>query len=138
MRRPQLSRRALLSVLGLCVVPVNWLVSCARVSVRTASAGNALAEPLVALLHRRRLARELGRAYLWRLHPRPDRHELVDQILSLEHQQWLADAPRWKLRQVVRARIEREYARGRPLPIAGWLLSETEASLCALTVEDQP
>jgi hypothetical protein len=136
MRQLRLSRRAMLSAVGAGIASAAWLVSCTRASVTAKVARNALAEPLVALLHRRRVARELGRAYLWTRDPRPDRQELVDQVLSLEEQRGLADAPRWKLRQVVRSRIEQEYGRGRPVAVAGWLLSETEASLCALTVDD--
>ncbi len=127
----------MLSAFGLVVAPAAWLVACARVSSPVETARSVLAEPLVALLHKRRLARDLGRAYLWYRNPPPDGQELVDQILSLEQQRGLVGAPRWKLRQVVRSRVEQDYARGRPVPVAGWLLSEPEASLCALTVQDE-
>ncbi len=122
--------------MGLLVAPSAWLVSCARERVERAVVANPLAGPLVALLHKRRLARELGRAYLWGRSPGPDRNELVDQVLPLARQQELTSAPRWQLREAVRERIEADYRRGRPVSVAGWLLSETEASLCALTVAD--
>jgi hypothetical protein len=104
--------------------------------MRGSEAQSGLIERLVMLLRKPSSARELGRAYLWRRHPSPDRHELVDHILPLKSQRALMGAPRSQLRRVVRERIEADYARGRPTSVAGWMLSETEACLCALTVED--
>ena len=129
------SRRGVLAALGLFTLPAAWTTSCARPLAESRARRSALAQPLVMLLRNRSWARALGMAYLWRCDPRPDQLELVDRVLTQDYQRRLVGAPRWRLRRVVRERIEQDYSRGRPVPVAGWLLSDTEASLCALAVK---
>lgn len=76
-------------------------------------------------------ARRVGRAYL-AAHPSEDDERTLVRLLE--------EQPGWRgawesstsIAQFARRTIHRDYEAGRTVPVEGWILSTTEARLCAL------
>ena len=126
------SRRALLLTAAGGVL--GWLSGCEQ-PTEAPRQRHPLAVALGRLVRGHEFTRAIGRAYLWQLKSRPNESELVARVLGSESRP-ATDAPSWLLRRAVREKLEADYAQGRPVVIGGWLLSDTEASLCALTIDD--
>lgn len=78
-------------------------------------------------------ARELGRIYLAQ-HPGEDGAALTRHILSslsLDEEAVVA-LDRQALPAMVTSRVRADFENGRTVEVAGWILSRTEARLCAL------
>ena len=93
-----------------------------------------LAYRLVHLVGNKDSARIVGLEYLHRRIHEADAQVLVFRILGVDPRRHpLADHPDLKVRRAIFSALKREDFRdGRIVPLRGWMLSETEARLCAL------
>jgi hypothetical protein len=97
-------------------------------------APNSLASKLAGFFSRKESAVLVGREYL-RCAPREaDVRLLVDLICSFQEERRaeLASADMAKLRELLLLRQRQDFGEGRTVHVHGWILSETEARLCAL------
>ena len=113
-----LSRREILSLLGLGVPGLAVLQACGP--------GSDTVDRLQGFFPDRASAAEVGRAYLQRHPAESDVDTLVSSIVG--------DPPvsADDLVTDVLARHREDFARGRTVTVRGWVLSGTEARLCAL------
>jgi hypothetical protein len=146
-RRAFLRASAAVSALGAALFgpALNGAVSGSRsaagwIAPRSAHAAelpsSRTAQRLLELVQDRPDARLLGKAYVWsyagaRRRP-PTSVELVNGILPRALRTRSVVEDRRELRRAVRARMEEDFSRARVVSVAGWMLSETEARLCAL------
>lgn len=77
-------------------------------------------------------ARTIGEAYLSDHDDEDDERRLVD-LLEASNSAWRGVATSSEVRALGRADSRRDYAAGRLARVDGWLLSVTEARLCALS-----
>lgn len=105
-----------------------------------AQPGGAVVSPWVERLRRLvrypESAREVGRLYRRAVPAEADvavAAELILSSLSLGHAS-LSSVPERALRRSVADRMRDDFAAGRTVKIGGWVLSTTEARLCALWV----
>jgi len=106
---------------------------------------HAIAAELIRLLHLRDQARRVGRSYLRANRSgEPDSVELLTRELlaslglDVDH---LGLVPADSLREAVMEKVHKDYADERIAVVDDWLLSETEARLCAilyLEARDRP
>lgn len=128
-----LTRRALLLTTALSVFFINRFgVTEEFTGVRQAV--QHVGRRLTSVLKRKRSARTVGKEYLRRAPEEADRLLLVNAICGsdCELQRALLDGDDGRLRIAVRNRLRRDFADGRTVLLDGWLLSRTEARLCAL------
>jgi hypothetical protein len=78
-------------------------------------------------------ARRVGRAYLDDNPEEANEQALVRLLNEEPAWQGVWDAPPARIADVARRSIRRDYLNGRTVPVEGWILSRTEARLCALT-----
>lgn len=137
--RAALTRRSLLlgsSVVGLLSLPgVAWLGK--GLAWGRALNSGALKDSLLSLLRNPAELRLLGRAYLWsrnyrRVGEHPTAQDLVSRIIPRHQTSALDLLNKRELRRWVRARVEEDFHAVRVVSVGGWMLSETEARLCAL------
>lgn len=88
------------------------------------------AEELTALFVHRPSARAVGRAYLRTAPQEADAGTLLHRLRAEAPDLFAAE--RRHLRQAAAERLRRDFAEGRTVTVRGWLLSRTEARLCAL------
>lgn len=129
-RRPLLGA---LSLAALAASPLGWLVGTRRARAEALSRA-ALAERLTGLFRSTDQMKRIGRAFLWQRAPAPTRDALVDALVPPEGRAAALAAERWELRRTVRDAAEADFAAVRVVSIGGWMLAESEAELCALTV----
>ena len=134
----RLTRRAALfqsGLLAFALLPAGWLWSRSRgVLLAAPSRQGAWRGRLLALLGGLGGVRQIGQVVLWRQRAVPNATELVDRIVARGDQPRLAVAPDWQLRREIAARMGADYAALRIVNVGGWLISETEGRLCALSV----
>ncbi|MBN2194516.1 MAG: hypothetical protein JW751_16990 [Polyangiaceae bacterium] len=135
-----MGRRRLLGVATMVTVagsPLVYLLGegLAQLAHAESRSRRRLRERLVSLLRSGDKARQIGRMYLWSRSPPPTLDELISNVVPTIDQDAALTSERWELRQYVRDAVEADYEEVYLVPIGGWLLSETEAELCALTVE---
>ncbi len=91
-------------------------------------------EKLVKLFQNKESAKEVGLAYLKKTPKERDKQKLltaISSILKKNHTHFIkADTP--KLREWLYVRRQLDFEEGRLVEVQGWLLSITEAQLCAL------
>ncbi|HOU92070.1 MAG TPA: hypothetical protein PLU22_13555 [Polyangiaceae bacterium] len=136
MNGARLGRRRLLGALSLAALaagPLGWVV-CAGLARAQVPSREALAERLTGLLRSADPMRRIGRAFLWQRTPAPTRATLVDALVRPDSQAAALAAERWELRRAVRDTVEADFKAVRLVSIGGWMLAESEAELCALTV----
>ncbi|MEW5789882.1 MAG: hypothetical protein ACOY4L_07695 [Pseudomonadota bacterium] len=82
----------------------------------------------------RESARAVGRAYLHAMPTEADADRLAELICMAApaDRATLARASRRELRSLLQARQRQDFAEGRTIEVQGWLLSQTEARLCAI------
>ena len=109
----------------------NFAAGCRR-APRAASLG---ASRLTSVFQRKRSARAVGEAYLRRAPEEADPVLLVNAICDRDRglRQVLHHGDNGRLRAAINNRLRRDFAHGRTVMLDGWLLSRTEARLCALT-----
>jgi hypothetical protein len=73
-----------------------------------------------------------GQAYLGAVPGSPVLAEMLEQILSPDELRSIDELPNDRLFDIVRTRIRADYTSDRLVCVSGWLLSRTEAALCAL------
>jgi hypothetical protein len=78
-------------------------------------------------------ARRVGLAYLSQSPEERDRQVLVDLLIAGVVWPSLAGAD---VRTLIDARVRRDFASGDVVQLQGWMLSHTEARLCALAALD--
>jgi hypothetical protein len=115
----QIARRMLVRLLGLAGVAAAVTPGAAYALPRLPTTGR-----LVALLADQASARQVGRAYLKAMPADSDRAQLLSQLAArLDHD---------PSRETYAACCRRDFAEGRTVTVNGWVLSQTEARLCAL------
>jgi hypothetical protein len=89
---------------------------------------------LSGLLEHRDSARVIGREYLRRIGGRPTTRALVDSITSglPRRGRSLGAATDDELRGMLAVQIRRDFGEERTIALQGWIVSLTEARLCAL------
>lgn len=95
---------------------------------------SSLRAALAGFFEDRKSAASVGEEYL-RLHPsEDDGAQLVRRLAAGSEAEWerLAASDPAAFRESVRARHREDFAAGRTVTLRGWVLSETEARLCAL------
>lgn len=120
------------------------LLAGSLVFMRRAEAFDTIADPhpdhllstkLVDLFHNKNSARAIGLEYL-RIAPALERHprELTRLICShwQEREKQIDHADIGRLKQILMDQQREDFANGRIVNVQGWILSETEARLCAL------
>ncbi len=136
MSAPPLDRRRVLGALSLGALaagPLAWVFGAGLARAQVPSR-EALAERLTGLLRSAAAMRRIGRAFLWQRPPAPTRAALVAALVPPAAQAAALAAERWELRRAVRDAVEADFAALRLVSIGGWMLAESEAELCALTV----
>lgn len=124
-----MTRRELMRLLVLAAGAPLWLTT--RTVAAAQPEGRAAARPLdwiPAGLGESRSAGLLGREYLATVPWEADREVLRRLLPRLDHREAAGDAPGEPLRRWVRD----DFDAGRVVSVRGWLLSRTEARLCAL------
>jgi hypothetical protein len=90
---------------------------------------------LVKILRHKESARIIGLEYL-RTAPKEADAQILVHLISLgfiENQQDLYDADTERLREFLRLRMRQDFEGGQIIKLKGWMVSVTEARLCALT-----
>lgn len=105
--------------------PAVW----ARPARAAAGCGADLASRLAALIPHADSAARIGERYLASAPAEADPSLLVSSILGQHGHEATADAV---LRRVVGERRQRDFIDGNTVSVDGWVLSRTEARLCAL------
>jgi hypothetical protein len=79
-------------------------------------------------------ARSVGRAYLELASDGPDADTVMERLAGPQLAEWeaLAASDPDRLAQALRDRHRSDFAHERVVALRGWILSETEARLCAL------
>lgn len=121
---------ATVSALGGTALVVKIRPWRALVSFAPVSAG----ERLAGLLTHRDSARVVGNAYLDRVPEEASVSRLVDRISAElpEGRQTVQDASSEELRALLAASVRSDFDEERVVNVYGWVLSPTEARLCAL------
>ena len=96
---------------------------------------------LIALLHHANSARMIGQIYLQRYPQDADVRVLLKKVVADTSSNSLSDGADWlrsasdrDLMDVLQRRIRQDFTEERVVKLHGWILSATEARLCALTV----
>ncbi len=129
-----IERRTLLKGLGTTALSVAApglvaaLAGCARDEALTEALSGFYADPASAQV--------VGRAFLRRFPEETDTDTLVQRLAGSQRRHWarLAASDSERLAEEVRARHRADFENERVVRIRGWVLSETEARLCALSV----
>ena len=89
---------------------------------------------LTEIFGRRRSACAVGRAYLRQAPKEADPEFLIGAICETDAdlRRVLVHGDKFRLRKALRDRVRQDFADGRTVRVDGWLLSRTEARLCAL------
>jgi len=130
----KLTRRSFLRLtawLGACLFsPFAW----ASQEPRNTTAIAQIAEKLVGSVSKRRSAEIVGLEYLRRVPREADVSLLVDLICSstANLRSQVAYANKREVRALLSHQHRQDFERGRMVNVRGWMLSETEARLCAL------
>lgn len=130
-RRWQPTRRHLLRaamLLGALGLPMGGRLRAASTTQ------DATAARLLSLLRHRTSARRIGERYLRVAPDEASAARLVDLICDdvMPDRARLAAVDDATLRRRLRSRVQQDFARNRTVRVAGWILSATEARLCAL------
>jgi hypothetical protein len=86
---------------------------------------------LVDVFHDKKSARAVGLEYLRMAPTERNAGELIKLICSSQYQEW-ARADRRKMKDLLLRRQREDFELGRIFCVQGWILSATEARLCAL------
>lgn len=130
-----MTRRSVLRIL-VCLSALG-LTSPARALAKLG--GSSTPDPLVLKLAQffvhKGSASVVGREYLRSVPEEADARLLVDLICSgqIERRAELAKADRGELRELLLLQQRHDFEHGRIVNVQGWILSETEVRLCALT-----
>lgn len=132
-----ISRRKLLKQLaaaGLVTsLPAPFLASPVRDALRP------LASHLTAVFSHAASAAVIGRRYLALYREEADAAVLVARVAgNARNYLRLADAAPGELRALLGRQQRQDFAAGRTVTLDGWILSRTEARLCALVALDRP
>ncbi len=97
------------------------------------------ARRLIAALGAHESRRRIGTAYLRRHRGESDTGALVTAVIAAHPRlaRHLRQGEAGALRAALQAGVQRDFARGDTAMVNGWLLSRTEARLCALVAIDQ-
>jgi hypothetical protein len=129
----RISRRSVL-LGGLAVVAAGSVPSAIRTLVGAPGGTDPLARRLRALVDSAGV-RELGQARLTELPAGVTEAEVARQVLPSHLDAAMAlEVSDEQLHDAIVTGIEEDLRGGAVLPVLGWLLSETEAGLCVLTV----
>jgi len=132
-RAREIERRAFLrgagaaTALGLAAPALlAFVAGCGRESALARSLSGFFAHP--------EGARAVGREYLELALDEPDANSLLERLAGPQLRQWeaLAASDPARLVQALRLQHRGDFAHERVVAIRGWVLSETEARLCAL------
>jgi hypothetical protein len=126
-RRTFLRQAGAATALGLAAPTLlAFLAGCGRES--------ALALSLSGFFADRESARAVGREYLERAPGERDADRVLEQLAGPHLREWeaLAASGSDRLAQMLRRQHRDDFAQERVVAIRGWVLSETEARLCAL------
>lgn len=129
LKRRQLLRMVAMAALGGGVGP-----SMISEPAEAASATAKIADNLLRVYADRNSASIVGTAFLQSLFERPDMDQLVQGLvrnLDLSTEKALASSPS-ELRHHLKGRSSKEFDLGQTAKVQGWILSKTEAWLCAL------
>jgi hypothetical protein len=135
----RISRRQWLGAGALALVvatPLRTLlgIDLTRLAHARGGSAEAMAARLTRLFRSPRLARRIGRAYLWGRASSRTLDQLVASIVPPSEQNAALDAEQWELRRYLRDVVEDDFAAVRVVSIGGWMLAEAEAEACALAV----
>jgi hypothetical protein len=125
-RRRLLAGVASTATLGLVAPSAVWLSGC--------TSGGSLEAMLASFFDDAAAARAVGEVYLRETSATDDPAELVGRLAGGQENEWrrlAVDDPK-ALRERVRERHRDDCAAGRVKLLRGWVLSDTELSLCAL------
>jgi len=129
-----ITRRSFLGVLS--VLGAFGLTSPVRALAKLgeSNAPDSLALKLAGVFPHKESAARVGREYLRCVPREADVHLLVDLICSFQEKRIaeLSTADMAKLRELLLLQQRRDFEEGRIVHVHGWILSETEARLCAL------
>ena len=128
-RREFLRGAGAATALGLAAPALlTFFAGCARESSLARSLSGFFADP--------ESARAVGRAYLKFSPDEPDEASVLEQLAGPHLREWeaLAASDPERLAQSLRLQHGSDFAHERVVVIRGWVLSETEARLCALAV----
>ena len=129
----EIERRAFLrgagaaTALGLAAPALlAFFAGCGRESALARSLSGFFADP--------ESARAVGREYLELTPDEPDADTVLERLAGAHLREWeaLAASDPDRLAQALRLQHESDFAHERVVAIRGWVLSETEARLCAL------
>ena len=124
-----LRRRTLLKTLPVAAAVKGTLIG-ALLAPRSAGAAETdPVERLLAVLPHRRQAAAVGQAYAAIIAAEPIGPHLLDSVIPAEQ---IATATTSELRDLLRALRREDFREGRTVTVEGWVLSVTEARLCAL------
>ena len=137
MSEPRTSRRRFLAGAAAVAVPVALAPLKPWRALYEATGPDGPAARLAAVLRARRGARVLGRHALVAL-DRPGSRELATQVLATVPggAEALASASDDELRALLATGVRDDFAAERTVRCGGWVLSATEARLCALAALD--
>lgn len=133
MTRTMLTRRALLAMAAIvAVLPGRPALAADRLGWRRSVRSRA--DRLTGIFGQKRSARAIGRAYLRHAPEAADPEFLIDAICGTDANlhRLAGHGDEISLEAALRDRIRQDFADGRTVRVDGWMLSQTEASLCAL------
>lgn len=134
-REPRLTRRLFLGRIGSGAavglgIPalLSALAACRREPELATALSGFFADPAS--------ARRVGKAYLAAFPDENDGDVLVERLAGADLERWSGLAAGAELAAAVRARHLDDFANERVVHLRGWVLSATEARLCALAALD--
>ncbi len=129
----KVTRRALLAMAAIVALLPGRLVLAADRSGRARSV-DLQAGRLTEIFGRKRSARAVGRAYLQQAPDEADPELLMSAICNNDAGlcRVVAHGDKFRLKKALRDCIRQDFADGQTVRVDGWLLSQTEARLCAL------
>ncbi len=132
--RPVITRRRLLAT----AIGIGGIAAVARSrpwSILVAFSVPSAAERLAGLLTNQESARAVGGEYLARVPEEASASLLVDRIAAglPAGRQTVRDAGGEDLRELLATQIRSDFEEEQDVVVRGWILSRTEARLCALT-----
>jgi len=127
-----LGRRQFISAAG-CVWVASLRVPGIALAAEDKAVGGEFADGLVRIFRDQRSARTIGREYLKGVPAEADKAHLVSLISQSRNQ--TPDLPgRLSLEEWISSRIREDFSSSKVVNVGGWVLSETEARICAICV----
>lgn len=130
---PDLLRRRLIAALSgggvIAFLPFRSLYDL----LRPAASDDMLVSRLTAIFSNQVSAQAIGQRYLAGAAPEADIPRLITLLCGVEGRNRLATASDEQLRALFAERQREDFRHGRTVNVDGWMLSQTEARLCALS-----